>query len=98
LHFILSQKDQTGRSDLETIGTYVLDYQTSNDPVINNSLRSSPGDIGGASAKVREKSDQGIGYRHMSPINRRFWNKINGLINDALQRDTNTTIKINSSE
>lgn len=47
---------------------YTLDYQTTNDPVINNPIRSSPGEIGNSDLKIRIKSKSDYQFRHRSPI------------------------------
>ena len=63
--------DITGSKNRKTI-----DYQTTNDPVINNPVRSSPGSIGNA-IPIRIKSNSGTQFRHRSPIdNANTWNTV----------------------
>jgi RHS repeat-associated protein len=59
--------------------TKVIDYQNTDDPVINNPIRSSPGDIKGATSKIREDSGvKDIEYIHASPIGKGkgFWKEL----------------------
>jgi len=64
--------------NLTGIGTFVHDYQTSNDPVINNPVRSSPGDIENADVRFRVYSNSDTEYRHRDPIDsRNAWDIIN---------------------
>lgn len=61
------------------IGTYSIDYQFTDDPVINNWFRSSPGDIKNATLKLREQSNEtDITERHAGPIwqGERVWDDI----------------------
>lgn len=54
-----------------------VDFQSVNDPVINNPIRSSPGSINNATP-VRQISNSGYQFIHRSPIdNRKTWNIIN---------------------
>ena len=58
--------------------TKVVDYQSTDDPVINNPIRSSPGDIKGATSKIRENSGKDFEYIHASPIGKGkvFWEEL----------------------
>jgi RHS repeat-associated protein len=80
----------TNEADADDPGTYVVDYQNTNDPVINNSLRSSPGDIKNADLKARIISNKGISYIHRDPIDggRRFWMTLRNLIDDKINNKT----------
>ncbi len=79
-----------------TIGTFVVDYQTSNDWVINEvPFVRTPGDIKNATVKIREESDTKWDARHRTPIdNDRIWSDLATLIGQALQRQNNTKIII----
>jgi RHS repeat-associated protein len=102
-------KPGTFKEEPGGVGTYVIDYQNTNDPVINNWIRSSIGDIKNADTKVREKSDKGISYRHRDPLDSgNFWERLNGLIiqktdnkqiadiiSNLLQQNPNIKVTIN---
>lgn len=47
---------------------YVIDYQNTNDPMINNPVYASPGDIKNTDVKIRLKSNKVIFRRHRDPI------------------------------
>ena len=79
---IIASKDEPEAYDSGFGGreTEVIDYQNTNDPVINNWFRSSPGDIQNADSIIRRKSDKSIFLRHREPIdNGRFWKNLEGL-------------------
>ncbi|WP_460432894.1 RHS repeat domain-containing protein, partial [Arachidicoccus ginsenosidivorans] len=80
----VNNKPGTDTPDPNGAGTFVIDYQNTNDPVINNWFRSSPGDIKNAK-KIREQSPNSLSTRHRTPIdNDNFWNELNGLINQKV--------------
>lgn len=60
--------------------TQIIDYQNTDDPMISNPVRSSPGDIKNATYSVREVSGMPYSYKHASPISKRenFWKSLNG--------------------
>ena len=60
--------------------TQIIDYQNTDDPMISNPIRSSPGDIKNSTYKVREGSGMPYSYKHASPISKRenFWKSLNG--------------------
>lgn len=64
--------------------TKTIDYQNSDDWVINNTPTASPGNIQGADSKIREQSGHSNWQtRHMSPIwqqDKSFWNQLNDKI------------------
>ncbi|WP_307777221.1 RHS repeat-associated core domain-containing protein [Hydrobacter penzbergensis] len=81
----VNNKPGTDNPDPDGQGTYVIDYQNTNDPVINNWFRSSPGDIKNADKKIRKKSNNSFSTIHRTPIdNDNFWNELNGLINQKI--------------
>lgn len=61
----------------------IIDYQNTDDPVINNPIRSSPGDIKNSSYKIRENSGKKRDYIHASPISRgkEFWRSLSETLN-----------------
>ncbi len=62
----------------------IIDYQNTNDPVINNMLRSSPGDIKNATYKIREKSKNSTSQIHRTPIdNSNFWKELHSKLNPS---------------
>jgi RHS repeat-associated protein len=76
---IVSQKSYSFKDQTKTI-----DYQNTDDPVINNSVRSSPGYIQGASLIIRVQSGvKAYDFIHASPISTgaNFWSKISSIIN-----------------
>lgn len=75
---IISQKNFSFKDRTKTI-----DYQNTDDPVINNPIRSSPGDIQGADEKIRVNSGvKAWDWIHASPIGSgvNFWQKLNSLM------------------
>jgi RHS repeat-associated protein len=104
-------RDMPGTFDIVPSGveTFVIDYQNTNDPVINNWFRSSPGDIKNADSKIREKSNKDFSFRHRDPIDSgNFWERLQGLleqktnnkqianiINNLLQQNPNIKVTIN---
>lgn len=79
-------KPGTTQKDVNDPGTYVIDYQNTNDPVINNWFHSSPGDIQNADLKPRIESNKGLSYRHRDPIDNggSFWQTLNNLIDQKV--------------
>lgn len=72
---IISQKNYSFKDRTKTI-----DYQNTDDPIINNSMRSSPGDIQGADKRIRVNSGvKAWDFIHASPIGygANFWQKLN---------------------
>jgi RHS repeat-associated protein len=66
------------------VNTFSIDYQFTDDPVINNWLRSSPGDIKNATMKLREQSNEkDIRNKHAGPIwqGKRVWDDIRDSFN-----------------
>jgi RHS repeat-associated protein len=81
IHINAFQAGDIKAQEQETImrdETYTIDYQNTNDPVINFSPTASPGSIQGSDVIIREKSNVGTSYIHANPITRgnRFWEEL----------------------
>lgn len=59
---------ESNKNEVNGISTHVIDFQNTNDILIKNPFRSSPGDIRNADKKIRIKSSLGWLYVHRSPI------------------------------
>lgn len=63
-------------ADIKGNAKFTVDFQTTNDPVINNPVRSSPGSIQNG-FQIRDKSNSPYSQRHRSPIdNAKTWDLI----------------------
>jgi len=70
-----SQKKE--QANITSVNTYTVDFQSSNDPVVNNPIRSSPGNIKNADAKIRESSSNDVLTIHRDLIDSpETWKKI----------------------
>jgi RHS repeat-associated protein len=89
------------------VSTYSIDYQFTDDPVINNWFRSSPGNIKNATRKLRTQSNEkDIRDRHAGPIwqGKRVWNDIQNsfkiqsevkdFLDKALQQNPNIKVTV----
>jgi RHS repeat-associated protein len=79
------------------VSTYVYDYQFEDDPVINNPIRSSPGSIKNADARIRTKSKESdIRAKHAAPIwqGKRVWDELQQFLNNALQQNPDIKVTI----
>lgn len=74
---------KANKNAVDYVGTYVVDFQLSNDPVINNPIRSSPGSIENADKKIRIEANVGLKYIHRSPIDypTQFWSLLEECMN-----------------
>lgn len=63
---------------------YVIDYQSTNDPLINNPVYAKPGDIKNADLKIRQKSNKHYFKRHRDPIDSdNAWLVLRGSVNGS---------------
>ena len=83
VHINAYQAKDIHTADLSHANGFRVDYQNTDDPVINYAYLHKSGDIS-SSLKIREKSHESLYYIHRSPItNKEFWKElrinINGL-------------------
>ncbi|MDR1180738.1 MAG: hypothetical protein LBL13_02005, partial [Bacteroidales bacterium] len=66
----------------ENNSPFIIDYQTTNDPVLRLLGRNSAGGIKNSNLKIREKSKKEILYRHRDPIDSgsTFWNNLGSMM------------------
>ena len=90
-------------ADISTVGensinTFTIDYQNTNDLVINFiPFYSSPGSIKGADLKIRVKSNEPLIYVHSSPIwDTLFWEKMKQLAPRKDKKLIDSPIRINN--
>ncbi len=78
---------QSNKNGVNGIETHVIDFQNTNDLLINNPFRSSPGDIKNADKKIRIKSPLGWLYVHRSPITQaeEFWSLLQTMLKHQVQ-------------
>lgn len=75
------------------IATSVIDYQLTNDPVLNYAPTNNRGKLNGSIASVREKGQSEWEYRHREPIDSgKIWEDLSRLISEALKRGGTTII------
>ena len=81
-------KPGTNEPDPSDPGTFVIDYQESDDWVLSNFARSSPGDILNADKKFRVRSNADWQTRHRDPIDRNngqsFWDFVSNMLDQQI--------------